>query len=110
MSRRQPVGVVGFAVSRNLHLHDMVHGRVHLDVNLDAELNRIADAAGRGGLLGDIDCHSDTMFTAFQLRRVVDELDGLAQDRPDLRDDVLSLREMALVMSRRGGYFWIVGD
>ncbi|QGQ19856.1 hypothetical protein GC089_12300 [Cellulomonas sp. JZ18] len=98
-------------MGRNLHLHNMVHARVHADVALDGELDRVADAtAGGGGLLGDMNLHSDTMFNSFQLQRVIDELDVLARDRPDLRDDANKLREVALLMARSGGYFWIVGD
>jgi hypothetical protein len=98
-------------VSRNLKFQDLLHRQIYEDVKLDRELNKVADiAGGRGGLLGDLDPHSDTMFNPFQLRRLVEELAHLLREQPELEDDVCRLQEMAHVISRRGGYFWIVGD
>ncbi|UGT62249.1 hypothetical protein [Nocardia asteroides] len=73
-------------------------------------LQRLCSARPETSLLRRVDPHADTMFNAYQLDRIIAEIDALTAESAQHAKEWTRLRDAAMTAIRNQGYLWFSGD
>jgi hypothetical protein len=97
---------VGFSVFTENQIHD----RVPAEEESDVWLTRILPFAAPVSQLAMVDAYGDTMFNIRQMKRILEELEGISRNHPEVAEPAASLMETIQRTIKRRGYLWISGD
>lgn len=94
----------------DVYREDQVHGREELDIPSCASVARIVESAKMGSIARGVHPYGDTMFNIVQLQSLIDELNDMYADHPELASDIEDMVSLSESVIRARGYIWICGD